>query len=171
MLDGERDALLVSIGRHWADWMTDWEPDARATAEEGSIGEVWRIVRRMHAMLLVWDCFGGGLGEVEFQQLVNRAMDERGEHQLFFKIREIRDALRDYPERLSRLDHFLSSAAEKTKPGGGPRFARLLQEILPPGVGSAILPTEDASIDESIEVDLRTAVALIIGRNRLDVEP
>ena len=51
------------------------------------------------------------------------------------------------------------------------RFARLLQEILPPGVGSAILPTEDASIDESIEVDLRTAVALIIGRNRLDAEP
>ena len=151
--------------------MTAWEPGARATARDGRIGEVWHTVRKMYAMLIVRDCFRGDLDEVEFQQFLIRAMGESGEHQLFFNIREIRDALRPYPERLSRLDHFLSSAEERARPGGGLRFARLLQEILPPGVGSAVLPREDASIDESMIVDLRTAAAMIIGRNRLDAEP
>ena len=127
-----RKALLASIERGWEDWMTVWEPGARVSAQHGRIGEVWHTLRQMYAMLIVRDCFGGDLDEVEFQQLLGRAMGDVGEHQLFFNVEEIRDALRPYPERLSRLDHFLSSAEEKARPGGGPRFARLLQRYCLP---------------------------------------
>ena len=50
----------------------------------------------------------------------------------------------------------------------GGRLAELLYMSLPEGVGKAYIPVDGYSLDEALEVDFRTAWAMVRGKNRLD---
>ena len=131
---------------------------------------MWSIARRINGNNILAELFGKGiLGTREGIVALGKAIDHKGEQWVSVDLESIRSVIGENPRSLERLDAVLNNPAEL--PGGATSFEvllRVLSEVLPAGSGKALLHVEGASVDDAVEIDLRTALAMLERRNCLD---
>ena len=135
------------------------------------LNEAWDRAREINAFLMTTGlCGEENIGTIEFTRTMDKALGKSGEHYITVDLQEIREGLASYPELLKNFNTLVRKAADLTEKDAGREFMTELFEMLPDGVGKVLLSREGAPLEDSIEIDFRTALALERKRNCLDIK-
>jgi len=172
----ERDRLEEYISDNWAPVMQLYVPGPPNTADL-DIDELWEIVRKVEGCHFALDLHGEeNAGTDEFSYTIDRLLGRRGEKYISIDLRRLRTELINHPEYLKRFDELmqtpdrdeLAHSYHQIDAAFQKQFFEEFLPSLPPGVGKVYLLPDQGTVNEAIEIDFRTALALSQRRNRLD---
>jgi len=170
LFEGEQAELTGYIEKYWNPRMLEYDIFSPQMKTPHVLGESWDRTRQINAFLVATElCGEENIGTIEFARVMDRVLGRSAEHHITVDLQEIRDGLTQYPDLLSRFNELVRKAADSSKHGVYEAFLKELSEMLPEGVGKVRLGKEGAPLEESIEVDFRTALGLAQRKNCLDV--
>jgi len=170
LFEGEQAELTGYIEKYWNPRMLEYDIFSPQMKTPHVLGESWDRTRQINAFLVATElCGEENTGTIEFTRVMDRVLGRSAEHHTTVDLQEIRDGLTQYPDLLSRFNELVRKAADSSKHGVYAEFLKELSEMLPEGVGKVLLSKEGAPLEDSIEVDFRTALGLAQRKNCLDV--
>ncbi len=168
MFEGERDLLEQYVNNRWHPVMRDYGVPELTKCP--SLSKLREIAHSISAFSFARDLIGrDNVDSVEFRFIMEKALSGEGSRFLTLDLREIREILRPYPLSMKTYEKLLGKAT--VLPLGadwGQQFLEKLYQLLPRGEGRARLVVDEVTMDDYVEVDLRTAIGMLRRRNRLD---
>jgi len=171
-LEDEREFLETYIEEYWKPGM-ELDIQVGPPEEDSTINELWKIARSVNAIHFAVDLHDPN-DEIEIFDLyyiVNRLLGKSGESQGSIDLEALRKELLAYPDLLSCFDDIRSQAGGDDPIINQMLSRRMVDEVfhfIPKGVGKAYLGTNQHSLEDALEIDLRTFISLAERRNRLD---
>ncbi len=167
LIEGEREELLGYIEESWNPHMLQHDILIK-DIEKLSLRELREKVLEINAFLLALDLNGEeNIATIEFQKTLDKVRGRTSEKYVAIDVHEISELLRPYPDLSARFTQLIKDQQDAHSPGLV-LFLEELYNILPPGLGKALLTAGGTSLNEALEIDLRTALALAQRRNCLD---
>jgi len=171
LFEDERESLNDYIENKYTSNMLQGDILAISTTEQ-SIDQLWKTALDINSFLFALDlCGEENIETREFQLVRGKVCGETGEKYLTIDINDIKEALQPYPELSGRFAELIEKHLEDTAMHrAGKQILAELYNMLPPGIGKAMLYGVKTPIYEGIEIDIRTSLALAQRRNCLDAE-
>jgi len=166
--EDEREALIDYIDSNYDARMIEYNIIS-AELEQLSLADLWEKALRINAFSFALNlCGEENMHHPAFNQVMDKILGQEGERYLTIPWGEIEDLLKPFPDV---LDKYRSLARSLQDSSGKETMTKLLgglYNMLPPGIGKAFLLPEKGSMDDAIEIDMRTALAISQRRNCLD---
>ena len=170
LFEGEQEELTGYIEKHWNPRMLEYDIFSPQMKTPLVLGESWDRAQQINAFLVATElCGEENTGTIEFTRVMDRVLGRTGEHHITVDLQEIRENLTQYPDLLTSFNELVKKATDSSQHGVYTAFLKELSEMLPEGVGKVLLSKEGAPLEDSIEVDFRTALGLAQRKNCLDV--
>ena len=168
LFEDERESLINYVDSQWDPQMEQYIQRDTSLDEMG-LSQLWNLVRQINAYQFALDLHGeDNLDTYEFHFTMDKVLGVTGEQYLTLAFEELREALRPYPEASRQYEELLAVATALSQgKKWGPKLLEKLRQILPSGVGKAYLGGPGTLLDDSLEIDLRTAIAMVNKRNQL----
>ena len=176
VLEDEGDFLKDYIEEYW---LPGFENELSLTkpTKDSTINDLWEIARKVLAVNFAIDVHDPEEAKPSFEliYIINRILNKRGESQGSVDLEALSEELLPYPELFAKLEDLRSRPLRRDDTNENYlRSRELFDEVLhhlPKGVGKAYLGTDQHALEGALEVDLRTMLAFVERRNRLDVDP
>ena len=171
LFEGEKEELVDYIKNNWSPRMLEFDILGPQMKTPMFLNEAWDRTRQINAFLLAIDlCGEEHIGTVEFVKTIDKVLGASGEQYITLDLQEIREGLVSQQQLLEKFDQLVRKAANSTKKNAGREFMKALSEMLPEGVGKVLLNREGTPLEDTVEIDFRTALALEQKRNCLNAK-
>jgi len=169
--DGEYEALTRYLKENWDEGFLEVGIPKPET-DKMTLEELWEVARRINAVVLVYELLDppeeNPVESPLMLQIVNRALDIRGEGILMIDIEKLSEDLGLDKDLLAQLVPMLMELWKVDFDEKHRRLAEQFLEKLEDGVGEAYLLDQATPFGDSETVDLKTAIRLAINPCRID---